>query len=89
MAPNLADDFLEIVSQQRFAARQTNLCDAKPGQDANESFDLGNGQDPRLGKRIEASWTVPRAAINTVQIAARRDGEPQVGDGTAVLVKHG
>ena len=76
----LADEFDYALAQQRLAAGDADLLDSESGKHARHAQVVGKRQIA-----VERAF-VPRAAVDTLVVAAIGDGDPQIGDGAAEFV---
>src|SRR5581483_2248482 len=73
------DQALHVLAQQRLAPGQPNLAHALVDEDAGKPRDLLEREQGRLRQeRIVAPEHVLRHAVHAAEIAAVRDGDPQV-----------
>jgi hypothetical protein len=75
-----ANEVDDALAEQRLAAGQPNLRDSHADKNARHAQVVVEGK-----VAVERAF-VPRAAVHTLVVAAVRNGDPEVSDGTAEFV---
>ena len=79
----LLDEPFQVPPDERFAAGEADLLDAKRDEDPHETLDLLEGQD--LGTRQELEILAEDLlghAVDAAEVATVRDADPQVAQRT-------
>ena len=86
----LAHQVLDMLAQQRLAARQADLLHAQLREDARQAADFLERQQRRMRHEgVAAVEDFARHAVGAAEVAAVRDRNPQVAQGTRALVQRG
>ena len=84
------DEHRQVAPDERLAARDPQLPDAEPDEDAGQPLDLLERQHELLGQEREvAPEDLGRHAVRAAEVAAVGDRDPEVAQGTAEAVGHG
>ena len=84
------DEFVKTVAEQRFTAGDPQLLDAVFEEEANEAFDLFEGEDlVARQERIAFAEDLGGHAIRAAEIAAVRHRNPQVAERSIELISQG
>ena len=76
-----ADEHLEVAAQERLTARDPDLLDSVGDEDARQALDLlEREQLLPVHEPVPAAEHLLRHAVDTAEVAAVRDGDPQVAD---------
>ncbi|MCY1523622.1 hypothetical protein D9M68_585260 [compost metagenome] len=85
-----AHQVLEVLAQQRLAAREADLFHAQAGEDARQATDFFEGEQRRMRHEgIAAVEHFARHAVRAAEVAAVRDRYPQIAQGTRAQVERG
>ena len=84
--PDGRHQLVELGPHQGFAAGETNMGDAQGGELLHQPGDLFIGENGAVGETLHARL---RHTVDAPEVAAVRDGNPQIVDVPLKLVQHG